>query len=97
MNVHLKLTATAAALCIAAFGANMVPGMARAESAEATVRALELKVLTGATHPYRSATYTTDVVPNQGPQAGQLVHRRVSPRSGCAITGHGGSVSAMPW
>lgn len=53
-----------------------------------------LALLTGATHPYRSAVYTTDrvrnlgevivtigredVVPNQGPQAGQLVHRRVT-------------------
>jgi uncharacterized protein (TIGR02246 family) len=53
-----------------------------------------LALLTGGTHPYRSATYTTDVVrdlgnvivtigredvvPNQGTQAGQLVHRRVT-------------------
>ncbi len=59
-----------------------------------TTRAQLLALLTGATHPYRSATYTTDlvrdlgnvmvtigredVVPNQGPQAGQLVHRRVT-------------------
>jgi uncharacterized protein (TIGR02246 family) len=57
-------------------------------------RAQLLALLTGATHPYRSATYTTDlvrklgnvivtigredVVPNQGPQAGQIVHRRVT-------------------
>jgi len=59
-----------------------------------TTRAQLLALLTGATHPYRSAVYTTDVVrdlgkvivtigredvvPNQGPQAGQLVHRRVT-------------------
>ena len=55
---------------------------------------LLLALLTGTTHPYRSATYTTDmvrelgnvivtigredVVPNQGSQAGQVVHRRVT-------------------
>jgi uncharacterized protein (TIGR02246 family) len=59
-----------------------------------TTREQLLALLTGATHPYRSATYTTDVVrklgnvivtigredvvPNQGPQAGQVVHRRVT-------------------
>jgi uncharacterized protein (TIGR02246 family) len=59
-----------------------------------TTREQLLKLLTGATHPYRSATYTTDlvrdlgnvivtigredVVPNQGAQAGQVVHRRVT-------------------
>jgi uncharacterized protein (TIGR02246 family) len=59
-----------------------------------TSREQLLALLTGATHPYRSATYTTDVVrklgnvivtigredvvPNQGPQAGQVVHRRVT-------------------
>jgi uncharacterized protein (TIGR02246 family) len=59
-----------------------------------TTREQLLALLTGTTHPYRSATYTTDVVrklgnvivtigredvvPNQGPQAGQLVHRRVT-------------------
>jgi uncharacterized protein (TIGR02246 family) len=59
-----------------------------------TTRAQLLALLSGATHPYRSATYTTDVVrdlgkvivtigredvvPNQGPQAGQVVHRRVT-------------------
>jgi uncharacterized protein (TIGR02246 family) len=59
-----------------------------------TTRAQLLALLTGGTHPYRSATYTTDVVrnlgnvivtigredvvPNQGRQAGQLVHRRVT-------------------
>jgi uncharacterized protein (TIGR02246 family) len=59
-----------------------------------TTRQQLLALLTGATHPYRSATYTTDwvrnlgnvivtfgredVVPNQGAQAGQLVHRRVT-------------------
>jgi hypothetical protein len=53
-----------------------------------------LALLSGSTHPYRSATYTTDmvrnlgkvivtfgredVVPNQGAQAGQVVHRRVT-------------------
>jgi uncharacterized protein (TIGR02246 family) len=53
-----------------------------------------LKLLTGGTHPYRSASYDTQlvrdlgevvitvgmeqVVPNQGPQAGQVVHRRVT-------------------
>jgi ketosteroid isomerase-like protein len=53
-----------------------------------------LKLLTGGAHPYASARYTTElvremgdvvvtvgmeeVVPNQGPQAGQLVHRRVT-------------------
>lgn len=53
-----------------------------------------IKVLTGATHPYASAKYQTElvrdlgtvvltvgmeeVVPNQGAQAGQVVHRRVS-------------------
>jgi uncharacterized protein (TIGR02246 family) len=59
-----------------------------------TSREQLMALLTGATRPYRSATYTTDlvrdlgkvivtigredVVPNQGPQAGQLVHRRVT-------------------
>ncbi|HTY92348.1 MAG TPA: nuclear transport factor 2 family protein [Steroidobacteraceae bacterium] len=59
-----------------------------------TTREQLLAMLTGATRPYRSATYTTDVVrdlgqvivtigredvvPNQGPQAGQVVHRRVT-------------------
>jgi uncharacterized protein (TIGR02246 family) len=59
-----------------------------------TTREQLLALLTGTTHPYRSATYTTDVVrklgnvivtigredvvPNQGPQAGQIVHRRVT-------------------
>jgi uncharacterized protein (TIGR02246 family) len=59
-----------------------------------TSRAQLLALLGGATHPYKSATYTTDVVrelgkvvvtigredvvPNQGAQAGQLVHRRVT-------------------
>ncbi len=59
-----------------------------------TTRAQLLALLTAGTHPYRSATYTTDVVrnlgnvivtigredvvPNQGAQAGQLVHRRVT-------------------
>jgi uncharacterized protein (TIGR02246 family) len=59
-----------------------------------TTREQLLALLTGPTHPYRSATYATDmvrnlgnvmvtigredVVPNQGPQAGQLVHRRVT-------------------
>ena len=59
-----------------------------------TTREQLLALLTGPTHPYRSATYTTDmvrnlgnvmvtigredVVPNQGPQAGALVHRRVT-------------------
>ena len=59
-----------------------------------TTREQLLALLTGTTHPYRSATYTTDmvrelgkvivtigredVVPNQGPQAGQVVHRRVT-------------------
>jgi uncharacterized protein (TIGR02246 family) len=53
-----------------------------------------LKLLTGATHPYAAAKYTTElvrelgdvvvtvgmeeVVPNQGPQAGQVVQRRVT-------------------
>jgi uncharacterized protein (TIGR02246 family) len=53
-----------------------------------------LKLLTSGSHPYRSATYDTqlvrdlgtvvvtvgleEVVPNQGPQAGQMVHRRVT-------------------
>jgi uncharacterized protein (TIGR02246 family) len=53
-----------------------------------------LKLLTGGRHPYRSARYETqlvrdlgnvvvtvgmeDVVPNQGPQAGIVVHRRVT-------------------
>src|SRR5580658_8990885 len=126
-----KLFTTFTALCIASAWL-AVPRPARADSAEAQVRALEqkqcqaavagdaatlrqiftddyqmvnpagqiatreqlLKLLTGATHPYRSATYTTDmvrklgnvivtigredVVPNQGPQAGQVVHRRVT-------------------
>jgi uncharacterized protein (TIGR02246 family) len=59
-----------------------------------TSRAQLFAILGGATHPYKSATYTTDVVrelgkvvvtigredvvPNQGAQAGQLVHRRVT-------------------
>jgi len=59
-----------------------------------TTREQLLALLTGTTHPYRSATYTTDVVrklgnvivtigreevvPDQGPQAGQIVHRRVT-------------------
>jgi uncharacterized protein (TIGR02246 family) len=59
-----------------------------------TTREQLLALLTGTTHPYRSATYTTDVVrelgnvivtigredvvPNQGAQAGQIVHRRVT-------------------
>ena len=59
-----------------------------------TTREQLLALLTGATHPYRSAVYTTDlvrdlgsvivtigredVVPNQGAQAGQVVHRRVT-------------------
>jgi uncharacterized protein (TIGR02246 family) len=59
-----------------------------------TSREQLLALLTGAARPYRSATYTTDlvrdlgkvivtigreeVVPNQGPQAGQVVHRRVT-------------------
>ena len=59
-----------------------------------TTREQLLALLTGTTHPYRSATYTTDVVrelgnvivtigredvvPNQGAQAGQVVHRRVT-------------------
>ncbi len=59
-----------------------------------TTREQLMALLTGATRPYRSATYTTDVVrnlgnvivtigredvvANQGPQAGQLVHRRVT-------------------
>jgi hypothetical protein len=59
-----------------------------------TTRAQLLALLSGPTHPYRSATYTTDVVrnlgkvivtfgredvvPNQGTQAGQVVHRRVT-------------------
>jgi uncharacterized protein (TIGR02246 family) len=59
-----------------------------------TTREQLLALLTGATRPYRSATYTTDlvrdlgqvivtigredVVPDQGPQAGQMVHRRVT-------------------
>lgn len=53
-----------------------------------------LALLSAPTHPYRSATYTTDVVrnlgkvivtfgredvvPNQGAQTGQVVHRRVT-------------------
>jgi uncharacterized protein (TIGR02246 family) len=53
-----------------------------------------LKLLTGGSHPYRSASYETqlvrdlgdvvvtvgmeEVVPNQGPQAGETVHRRVT-------------------
>ena len=52
-----------------------------------------LQLLTGGAHPYRSGTYETqlvrdlghtvvtvgmeEVVPDQGPQAGQVVHRRV--------------------
>ncbi len=59
-----------------------------------TTRAQLLALLTGPTHPYRSATYKTDlvrqlgnvivtigredVVPDQGPQAGQIIHRRVT-------------------
>ena len=59
-----------------------------------TTREQLLALLTGATHPYRSAVYTTDlvrdlgsvivtigredVVPNQGAQAEQVVHRRVT-------------------
>jgi uncharacterized protein (TIGR02246 family) len=53
-----------------------------------------LKLLTSGSHPYRSATYETqlvrdlgtvvvtlgmeEIVPDQGPQAGQVVHRRVT-------------------
>jgi uncharacterized protein (TIGR02246 family) len=128
---HQSFTATTA-LWVAFAWAMAAPCLARADSAEEQVRALEqkqcqaavagdaatlrkiftddyqmvnpagqiatreqlLKLLTGATHPYRSATYTTDmvrklgnvivtigredVVPNQGPQAGQVVHRRVT-------------------
>ncbi|HTY49757.1 MAG TPA: nuclear transport factor 2 family protein [Steroidobacteraceae bacterium] len=52
-----------------------------------------MKLLTGGAHPYRSGSYETqlvrdlgqvvvtvgleEVVPDQGPQAGQVVHRRV--------------------
>lgn len=59
-----------------------------------TTREQLMALLTGGTHPYRSAVYTTDVVrdlgkvivtigredvvASQGPQAGQLVHRRVT-------------------
>jgi uncharacterized protein (TIGR02246 family) len=131
MNIRRQLFTAFIALWVA--GAWLAaPRLARADSAEAQVRALEQKqcqaavagdaatlrqiftddyqmvnpagqiatreqllaLLTGATHPYRSATYTTDmvrklgnvivtigredVVPNQGPQAGQVVHRRVT-------------------